>query len=275
MYTVVVVDDEVPAIQCMEEILRGYAAFSLRVIASQSGEDALAKLKNVAPDILLVDIEMQGMDGFALIDRVHARHNAAAKAIMVTAYSQFEYTKKAIDIRAFDYILKPVKEHELYQALVEAHEGHAEPGRKLKQMLDTIERQRPEKQFRLLQLELSHIEFAIIGSVRVRKRKCDCFMGGGTGGKRYIQSQNGQVIRIPSTNPPCHRIYRHPLCGKSSAAFRGRDGVRSPCVFLRNFQKDNRGHLRGVHDQIADGESQKLAGRQPAEYYRSRRQGRV
>lgn len=120
MYTIAAIDDEVPAIQCIEKILQGYNRRPYRLVTARSGKEALAKLSRQKPDLLLVDIEMQDMDGFQLIDAIHASCNPEAKVIMVTAYSQFDYCKKAIERRAFDYILKPVKEGELLTAIERA-----------------------------------------------------------------------------------------------------------------------------------------------------------
>lgn len=122
MYTIAIIDDEVLAIKCLVKILERYDKYPLHIITALSGEEALLKLGNIYPDILLVDIEMQGMDGFSLINEIHARYNSMAKAIMVTGYNQFDYCKRAFGIHAVDFILKPVKTSELYTALDNAIE---------------------------------------------------------------------------------------------------------------------------------------------------------
>lgn len=231
MYSIVVIDDELLAIQCIVKILEGYNKYPFHVITAQSGKEALTKLENLKPDILLVDIEMKEMDGFSLINEIHNRFNPLAKAIIVTAYSQFDYCKKAIGIHAFDYILKPVKTNELLSTLDKAMEDlevgrrnkydlnlytqvsnertiqrllinkNAEPresvnireildffdhayffcavlrvvevqmgcgnlGLQLRRLINDIEHRHPGMHLRLMLLEISSVEYAIIGNIR-------------------------------------------------------------------------------------------------------------
>jgi len=117
MYTLAIIDDEILSIKCIENFLARYDKYSFNIISAKSGREALAKFSEETPDILLVDIKMPGMDGFELIEKVQKYYNPWVKAIMVSGYSDFEYCKKAFQVKAFDYVLKPVKATELYAAL--------------------------------------------------------------------------------------------------------------------------------------------------------------
>jgi two-component system, response regulator YesN len=112
MYKLLVVDDE----DWIRERLRytiDWSKMGIEVIGeAKDGEEALELTEKLAPDIVLTDIRMPGIDGLEYIKRLRDGNNKA-RAIIISGYSDFEYARKAIKLGAFDYILKPVEDDDL------------------------------------------------------------------------------------------------------------------------------------------------------------------
>src|SRR5229473_2202269 len=69
---------------------------------ARSGEEALALIPKLAPDLIFLDIQMPGMTGFDVLERLED----LPQVIFTTAYD--EYALKAFEVNALDYLLKPV-----------------------------------------------------------------------------------------------------------------------------------------------------------------------
>jgi len=77
------------------------------VTDSQSGADALEKVKSLKPDIMLLDIIMEGMDGMEILRRVKLS-NKNIGIIMVSGVSDEKICNEALDKGADEYITKPI-----------------------------------------------------------------------------------------------------------------------------------------------------------------------
>src|SRR3954467_5592291 len=75
-------------------------------------EDALAKVAGLKPDLLFLDVQMPGADGFSLLEQLEP---PLPRVIFTTAYDEFAV--KAFDFSALDYLLKPVDPNRLVAAL--------------------------------------------------------------------------------------------------------------------------------------------------------------
>ncbi len=115
---ILIVDDEVNARTALAEILRdeGYA-----VETAADGFKALPKLDDFAPDAVITDLRMPGMDGLELMQRVHAR-DPDVPVLVVTAYGAVETAVLAMRRGAADYVTKPVNVDELLVVLDRALE---------------------------------------------------------------------------------------------------------------------------------------------------------
>ena len=90
---------------------------SMKVIAEASdGIECLEKLKNVKPDILLLDINMPNMNGIDVLKELKEK-NDPLKVLILTVHSEVDYLVKAVDIGANGYILKDSGSAELKQAI--------------------------------------------------------------------------------------------------------------------------------------------------------------
>ena len=86
---------------------------------AESAADAMEKIKEEIPDIVLTDIMMPGMDGFELIEWIKA-NSYNCEIIILTAYGTFEYARKALDFGVTGYLLKPLNEAELKELINKA-----------------------------------------------------------------------------------------------------------------------------------------------------------
>lgn len=86
---------------------------NFRVVAQAgTGLEALEMTKKWMPDVVFSDIKMPEMDGIGLISRLQEM-NPSILCVIVSGYSDFEYTRAAIQNNAVDYLLKPVNPEEL------------------------------------------------------------------------------------------------------------------------------------------------------------------
>jgi CheY-like chemotaxis protein len=110
--SVLVVDDEQDAGEAVRRLLEMHGA---TVNVERSASEALARLEHEAPDVLLCDIAMPGMDGFDLIQRVRASPTQArtVPAAALTAFSGAEYEEKARQAGYQTFVPKPVMPEDL------------------------------------------------------------------------------------------------------------------------------------------------------------------
>jgi DNA-binding LytR/AlgR family response regulator len=113
---VLIVDDEKPARRDLTRILGKIEGFEKSGEAGD-GIRALEMIRGGDHDIVLLDIQMPGLDGFQVLGRLE-ESGGAPPVIFVTAYDQ--YAIRAFDVHAVDYILKPVDEDRLREALARA-----------------------------------------------------------------------------------------------------------------------------------------------------------
>jgi two-component system LytT family response regulator len=116
-----IVDDEAPA---RERLKRYLAAFEgVEVIGEAiDGLQAVEMIEAQSPELVLLDIQMPGLDGFGVVE---ALENPPA-IIFVTAYDQ--YAIQAFEVHALDYLLKPFSRERLAKAIDRAQEVLAEGG---------------------------------------------------------------------------------------------------------------------------------------------------
>lgn len=114
---VLVADDEPLARERLRALLEEMGEVDM-VVEAADGRSALDLVLAEAPDVVLLDIRMPGMDGLEA-----ARHMAALKSpppvVFTTAYEQ--HALDAFETQAVDYLLKPIRRERLAQALARAH----------------------------------------------------------------------------------------------------------------------------------------------------------
>jgi two-component system LytT family response regulator len=114
---VVVVDDEPLAREDMVHLLARRSDVAI-VATCANGTEALEAVRNLQPDVLLLDIRMPGLDGFHVVAQLD--RGELPYVVFVTAFDRFAID--AFRVRALDYLLKPVQQSRLDEALDRARE---------------------------------------------------------------------------------------------------------------------------------------------------------
>lgn len=113
----IIIDDE-PRICQLINKLGDWSALDIEVAAvCYDGEGAVEKILEIKPDIVLSDIQVPIYNGLEIIEQVQ-KANLHPLFIIISGYSQFEYAQKAIQLKAVDYLLKPINKDKLNTALL-------------------------------------------------------------------------------------------------------------------------------------------------------------
>lgn len=113
-FRVLIVDDEAPA----RSKIRRFLAPDERFLAAgeaADGNEALASVQRLGPDLLILDIQMPGLTGFEVVE---AMEEPKPQVIFATAYDQFAL--QAFEVHALDYLLKPFDQGRFARALDKA-----------------------------------------------------------------------------------------------------------------------------------------------------------
>lgn len=122
MIEILLVDDEPYVTESLARTIPWDEIGVKQVHQAASGAEALEILETQDIDIMVTDISMPGMSGLQLIETVSERW-PDIRSILLTGYSDFQYAKKAIQLQAFDYILKPVSDEEFINSISGAIES--------------------------------------------------------------------------------------------------------------------------------------------------------
>ncbi|MBC7960390.1 MAG: response regulator [Vallitaleaceae bacterium] len=110
MMEFLVVDDEQLARKSIISMLSslGYE----HIAEASNGLEALSYIMKNQPDIVLADIEMPGLDGLTLLERINSS-GIKVSVIFISGHDNFKYAQKALSFKASDYLLKPISIDEL------------------------------------------------------------------------------------------------------------------------------------------------------------------
>ncbi|HEX3045644.1 MAG TPA: response regulator [Bacillota bacterium] len=119
MFKILIVDDERTTRDSLREVFSWEQLNITTVLIAKNGVEALELLKENQPDILLTDVRMPKMDGLELAE--HARRiYPNCKIIFLSGYADKDYLKKAIHLKAVNYIEKPINPDEIKAVIQEA-----------------------------------------------------------------------------------------------------------------------------------------------------------
>lgn len=116
MLNILIIDDEKPARDRLRRLLEPMPDYSVAGEAV-NGNEALDRIRETSPDILLLDISMPGMDGMSLAHLLQ-EGGASPAIIFCTAYQ--DQALRAFEVEAVDYVVKPVRAERLQKALEKA-----------------------------------------------------------------------------------------------------------------------------------------------------------
>ena len=116
LYRIILVDDE-------EEVRKGiirkidWNRLGFEVVGdAENGAEALEKIEQLEPEVVMTDIRMPFMDGLTLTERIRQKY-PSMKVLIFSGFDDFEYAQQAIKLNVTEYILKPVNVEELSEIL--------------------------------------------------------------------------------------------------------------------------------------------------------------
>jgi DNA-binding response OmpR family regulator len=109
MERILIVEDELPMRTALTDLLQGEG---YRVLSAADGESGLRRAIEEKPDLLLLDIMMPRLDGYAVCAELR-RRSVALPVLMLTAKAQIEDRVTGLDVGADDYLVKPFSTEEL------------------------------------------------------------------------------------------------------------------------------------------------------------------
>lgn len=110
----IIIDDENEAREGLSLLLEEDSDIHIQQICS-NGLDAIDAINTLKPDLILLDIQMPGANGFEVLSNIN---EPIPEVIFITAYDQFAL--KAFEVHALDYLLKPFSDERFYEALEHA-----------------------------------------------------------------------------------------------------------------------------------------------------------
>ncbi|CAI6084153.1 response regulator transcription factor [Cohnella sp. JJ-181] len=118
MRKIILVDDEMFARKGLAGLI-AWEQYGFEVAGeAEDGEEALALIGRIAPDVVVTDIRMPVLDGLELIREARERGYPDTRFIIISGYSDFKYAQQAVRFGVQDYLLKPIDEYELIACLV-------------------------------------------------------------------------------------------------------------------------------------------------------------
>lgn len=119
MYRLMIADDERIEREALYETLFKFFGDQCIIFQAKNGREALKLYEEEKIQIAILDIEMPGMNGIEAAEEIR-KQDKRCSIIFLTAFDEFSYAKKAIGIRALDYLLKPFDQEELLLVVEEA-----------------------------------------------------------------------------------------------------------------------------------------------------------
>lgn len=223
--SVLIVDDEPIARRRLTRLLRQIGGVQ-PVGEAGDVEDAVVAARTLAPDILLLDIQIPGGGGFAVLDRLGAE---APVAIFVTAHDRFAL--RAFEVAAVDYVTKPVEPARLAAALARARTACAvrDSRERLAELHSTVQTLRgalaeAAGPLRTLWIragnEMRNIEIGAITHIRAERD----YVRLHAGGRSYLHSDTLASMEEKLTEHGFVRVHRSVLVQRAAVSGLVREG---------------------------------------------------
>ena len=116
MKSMIIADDEVIERKVLEKKLKNYFEGECEIRSAANGQEAVELFEASPAEVVILDISMPGLNGLQAAEKIRSKSRSAS-IIFLTAYDDFQYAKKAISVRATDYLLKPCDDDELISSV--------------------------------------------------------------------------------------------------------------------------------------------------------------
>jgi two-component system response regulator LytT len=134
----IIVDDEKPAREELAFLLKAFPEISL-IGQGKNGLEAVNLIKEHNPDLVFLDVQMPGLDGFGVLQKLVERKLKVPHVVFATAFDH--YAVQAFDVNAVDYVLKPFDKARLSKAIQKAKkeiEAHTSTTERLEQLVSQL-----------------------------------------------------------------------------------------------------------------------------------------
>src|SRR5712664_2370231 len=134
----IIVDDEKPARDELAFLLKGFPEINV-IGQGKNGVEAVALIKEHSPDLVFLDVQMPGLDGFGVLKKLVERKMKVPHVVFATAFDH--YAVQAFDVNAVDYVLKPFDKARIAKAIQRARraiESEMSPTEKLEQLVSQL-----------------------------------------------------------------------------------------------------------------------------------------
>ncbi len=209
--TTIIVDDEKPARDELAFLLKAFPEINV-IGLGKNGVEAVALIKEHEPDLVFLDVQMPGLDGFGVLKKLVERKVKVPHVVFATAFDH--YAVQAFEVNAVDYVLKPFDKGRIAKAIQRARkeiESKSSPTERLEQLVNQLgaatQVAQPVKllvksEQRLLLVDSEDIVFASIedGLITVMGRDVE-----GTSNYRTLEELNAALDSDAFWRP--HRSY--------------------------------------------------------------------
>lgn len=153
MYKVMIVEDDPTVCRGLCGTIR-WGEMRCQVAGeARNGEEGLELAEKISPDIIITDVKMPKMDGVEMIRELR-RAGCQAKIIILTAYGDFGYAQNAIRLGVSDYLLKPLKDGAIEEAVLAiTRKDRPAPERDAVQSIPVLTDFDPQKHFKAKYVE--------------------------------------------------------------------------------------------------------------------------
>ncbi|MBI4461602.1 MAG: response regulator transcription factor [Acidobacteria bacterium] len=139
-----IVDDEKPAREELAYLLKAFPEVSI-VAQAKNGLEAYSLIKEHTPDVVFLDVEMPGLNGFGVIKKLVDRKVPLPQIVFATAYDH--YAVQAFEVNAVDYLLKPFEKARVARSVARTRkmlETRESPSERIESLLVQLDQRRPQ-----------------------------------------------------------------------------------------------------------------------------------
>lgn len=134
----IIVDDEKPAREELAFLLKSFSEIHL-LAQGKNGLEAVNLIKEHNPDLVFLDVQMPGLDGFGVLQKLVERKLKVPHVVFATAFDH--YAVQAFDVNAVDYVLKPFDKARIQKAIQKVKreiESESSPTERLEQLVSQL-----------------------------------------------------------------------------------------------------------------------------------------